>query len=63
MYTATLIRRHMNRLKDDESFSIRDFINYGSRNAVDQIFHRLNQPSIGLITAIITFFILTPEKL
>ncbi len=41
MYTAVLIRRHINRLKDDKPFSIRDFLNYGSRNAIDQIFHRL----------------------
>ncbi len=41
MYTATLIRRHINQLKNDKPFSIRDFLNYGSRNAVDQIFHRL----------------------
>ncbi len=41
MYTATLVRRHINRLKDNKPFSIRDFLNYGSRNAIDQIFHRL----------------------
>ncbi len=41
MYTATLIRRHINQLKEDKPFSIRDFLNYGSRNAVDQVFHRL----------------------
>ncbi len=41
MYTAVLIHRHINRLKDNKPFSIRDFLNYGSRNAVDQIFHRL----------------------
>ncbi len=41
MYTAVLIRRHINKLKDNKPFSIRDFLNYGSRNAVDQIFHRL----------------------
>ncbi len=41
MYTAVLIRRHINKLKDNKPFSIRDFLNYGSRNAVDQIFYRL----------------------
>src|SRR5277367_596139 len=41
MYTATLIRRHIHQLKEDKPFSVRDFLNYGSRNAVDQVFHRL----------------------
>ncbi len=41
MYTAVLIRRHINQLKNDKPFSIRDFLNYGSRNAVDQVFYRL----------------------
>ncbi len=43
MYTATLIRRHINRLTEDKPFSIREFLNYGSRNAVDQVFYRLVQ--------------------
>ena len=41
MDTALFIRRHINLLKDDKPFSIRDFLNYGPRNAVDQVFHRL----------------------
>jgi hypothetical protein len=41
MYTAALIRRHINRLEGDKPFSIREFLNYGSRNAVDQVFFRL----------------------
>lgn len=41
MYTAALIRKHINQLTEDKPFSIREFLNYGSRNAIDQIFYRL----------------------
>ncbi len=52
MYTALLVRRHINRLKDDKPFSIRDFLNYGSRNAIDQIFHRLVKSGLIIRVAI-----------
>ena len=43
MYTAARIRRHINNLTDDKPFSIRDFLNYGLRGAVDQVFFRLTK--------------------
>lgn len=41
MWTTAKIRRHILRLTDDKPFSIRDFLVYGSRAAVDQAFRRL----------------------
>ncbi len=41
IYTSSQIRRHIFSLNDDRPFSIRDFLNYGSRAAVDQTFYRL----------------------
>lgn len=38
---ASYIRRHINNLPDDKPFSIRDFLIYGPRQTVDQVFHRL----------------------
>ena len=38
---ASYIRRHINNLPDDKAFSIRDFLIYGPRYTVDQVFHRL----------------------
>ena len=38
---ASYIRRHINNLPDDKPFSIRDFLIYGPRSTVDQVFHRL----------------------
>jgi hypothetical protein len=38
---ASYIRRHINNLPDDKPFSIRDFLIYGPRHTVDQVFHRL----------------------
>jgi hypothetical protein len=38
---ASYIRRHINNLPDDKPFSIRDFLIYGPRYTVDQVFHRL----------------------
>lgn len=41
MSTPSYIRRHINNLPDDKAFSIRDFLIYGPRYTVDQVFHRL----------------------
>ena len=41
MSAPSYIRRHINNLKGDKPFSIRDFLIYGDRNTVDQVFHRL----------------------
>ena len=41
MSAPSYIRRHINNLKSDKPFSIRDFLIYGPRNTVDQVFHRL----------------------
>jgi len=41
MYAAAFIRRHINNLGDDKPVSIRSFLNYGSRCAVDQVFFNL----------------------
>lgn len=41
MWTTAKIRRHILRLAHDKPFSIRDFLVYGSRAAVDQAFRRL----------------------
>lgn len=41
MSAPSYIRRHINNLASDKPFSIRDFLIYGSRNIVDQVFHRL----------------------
>lgn len=41
MSTPSYIRRHINNLAGDKPFSIRDFLIYGPRNIVDQVFHRL----------------------
>jgi hypothetical protein len=41
METAARIRRHIHQLVDDKPFSIRDFLTYGSRAAIDQVFRRL----------------------
>ena len=38
---GSYIRRHINNLPDDKPFSIRDFLIYGPRHTVDQVFHRL----------------------
>jgi hypothetical protein len=43
MSAPSYIRRHINNLADDKPFSIRDFLVYGPRNTVDQVFHRLLQ--------------------
>ncbi len=47
IYTSSQVRRHIFRLNDDKPFSIRDFLNYGSRAAVDQTFYRL--VNLGII--------------
>jgi hypothetical protein len=41
MSAPSYIRRHINNLLDGKPFSIRDFLIYGPRNTVDQVFHRL----------------------
>jgi len=41
MSAPSYIRRHINNLVGDKPFSIRDFLIYGPRNIVDQVFHRL----------------------
>lgn len=41
MSAPSYIRRHINNLAGDKPFSIRDFLIYGDRNTVDQVFHRL----------------------
>src|SRR5579883_1698215 len=41
MSAPSYIRRHINKLAEDKPFSIRDFLIYGDRNTVDQVFHRL----------------------
>src|SRR5579883_2688021 len=41
MSAPSYIRRHINNLAGDKPFSIRDFLIYGPRNIVDQVFHRL----------------------
>ena len=41
MSAPSYIRRHINNLVGDKPFSIRDFLIYGGRNTVDQVFHRL----------------------
>ncbi|PWT96369.1 MAG: hypothetical protein C5B53_09855 [Candidatus Melainabacteria bacterium] len=41
MSAPSYIRRHINNLVGDKPFSIRDFLIYGDRNTIDQIFHRL----------------------
>ena len=41
MSAPSYIRRHINNLVGNEPFSIRDFLIYGDRNTVDQVFHRL----------------------
>jgi hypothetical protein len=41
MSAPSYIRRHINNLTGDKPFSIRDFLVYGPRNTVDQVFHRL----------------------
>lgn len=41
MSAPTYIRRHINNFVGDKPFSIRDFLIYGSRNVVDQIFHKM----------------------
>jgi hypothetical protein len=41
MWTTAKIRRHILRIADDKPFSIRDFLAYGSRSAVDQAVRRL----------------------
>lgn len=41
MWTTASIRRHIIRFVDNKPFSIRDFLRYGSRAAVDQAFRRL----------------------
>jgi hypothetical protein len=41
MSAPSYIRRHINNLVGDKPFSIRDFLIYGDRNTVDQVFHRL----------------------
>ena len=39
MSAPSYIRRHINNFVADKSFSIRDFLIYGNRNTVDQVFH------------------------
>ena len=41
MSAPTYIRRHINKFVGDKPFSIRDCLIYGSRNVVDQVFHRM----------------------
>jgi hypothetical protein len=41
MYTASHIRRHIDTICTDKPFSIRDFLIYGTRNVIDQVFYRL----------------------
>ena len=41
MSVASYVRRHLNNLIDDKPFSIRDFLIYGPRSSIDQIFQRL----------------------
>jgi hypothetical protein len=41
MSTPAHIRRHIDQFAGDKPFSIRDCLVYGSRNVVDQAFHRM----------------------
>jgi hypothetical protein len=41
MFAAARIRHHINNFVDDKPFSIRDFLIYGSRAAIDQALSRL----------------------
>lgn len=41
MSAPTYIRRHINNFVGDKPFSIRDFLIYGSRSVVDQVFYRM----------------------
>ena len=41
MSVGSYVRRHLNNLIDDKPFSIRDFLIYGPRSSIDQIFQQL----------------------
>jgi hypothetical protein len=41
MSISARVSRHIRQLKGEEPFSIRDFLHYGTRGAVDQAFYRL----------------------
>lgn len=41
IYTTNCIRCHINQIGRDKPFSIRQFLVFGTRDAVDQAFHRL----------------------
>jgi len=41
MWTAASVRRQIYNYIDNKPFSIRDFLNYGPRAAVDQVFYRM----------------------
>src|SRR5262249_23643983 len=41
MSASSYVRRHLNNVAGDGPFSIRDFLIYGPRNTIDQIFQQL----------------------